>query len=161
MGRKYAVKNCRSGYKPTKEEEHKIKTGEILLAVRHLFAFPTETSLRAQWVGAIGRQDEWDQDYSAVCELHFRQQDFEDDPSLRTGMQRQRRRLKSGAVPPIFRINVECAMPPVHERPAKLATASARSSHQEQVMKDQIDAFFANGISDQENLYDQSTLRDG
>ena len=78
-----------------------------------------------------------------MCELHFRKEDFEDDRSFRTGMQRQRRRLKSGAVLSVL-TSVDYAMPPVHERPAKLAMASARHSHQKQVMKDQTDAFFTN-----------------
>ena len=93
----------------------------------------------------MGHRDraEWDQDYSAVCELHFRKEDFEDDRSFRTGMQRQRRRLKSGAVLSVL-TSVDYAMPPVHERPAKLAMASARHSHPKQVMMDQTDAFYTN-----------------
>ena len=38
-------KNCRSGYKLIKEEEQKIRTGEVVLTKRHLFAFATETPL--------------------------------------------------------------------------------------------------------------------
>ena len=68
----------------------------------------------------MGHRDraEWDQDYSAVCELHFRKEDFEEDRSFRTGMQRQRRRLKSGAALSVL-TSVDYAMPPAHERPAK------------------------------------------
>ena len=49
-GRKCAVKNCRSGYKTAKEDEQKIKTGEAVLTKKHLFPFPTETSLRLSWL---------------------------------------------------------------------------------------------------------------
>ena len=71
MGKKCAVTNCRSGYKPTKEEEKKIKTGEISLAKRHI-RLSNEASVRAQWVNAIGRRGEWDPDCSGLFPLCVR-----------------------------------------------------------------------------------------
>ena len=94
--------NCRSGYKATREEEEAIQSGKVSPNKKNLFAFPTEPNLRAQWVDAVEARDELNLCHSAVCELHFVPDDFENDPSPRTGKERQRRRLKSGAVPTLY-----------------------------------------------------------
>lgn len=120
---------------------------------KHVFSFPKHLELRGRWIAATRRLDDLNLDCSGVCELHFRPEDFEVDLSPRTGTERQRRRLRNDAVPSIFETYPETAKSPVQERPTRLATPSARRSHQEQALNNLTEAFFErNKISDLDDL---------
>ena len=65
------------------------------------YAFFAIKNVRDQWLNALKREDTgWNPDHCGMCELHFRPDDFMDETFRKT--QRQRKILKTSAVPSVF-----------------------------------------------------------
>lgn len=155
---KCAAVNCRSGYRPTKQEKEMIERGETPPCKKHVFAFPKKAEIRTQWVTAIRRQDtDWNPDNFGVCELHFKPHNLALDLVHRTKTERQRLRLKPDAIPTVFNNYPETARPNVaKERQASLATPSARRAHEAQLLKDQTEELFKeDSITDLDDLFNK------
>lgn len=142
MGKKCAVIDCRSGYDPTRKDKELLGTDGDSCDKKHIYSFPKAAELRAEWLTAISRQHGLNLDHSGVCELHFKPEDFEADVIESTGAKRLRRRLKSGAVPFLFASNPEddLKLKP-NKRSTRLAKPSARRLRDEQLLREQEEAF--------------------
>ena len=92
-----------SGYNLNQLEKDALQSGIIPDMIKYsVKAFPSDESSRAAWVKVLQRKDTVDIQNGGVCEKHFLNSDFLDDPFKRTGQTRVNRRLKKGAVPSIF-----------------------------------------------------------
>ena len=95
MGYKCCVPGCDSGYKSSASK------GQVTM-----FSFPHDLSLRRKWLRNIHRDFEVT-DYSRVCHLHFREEDFEkystdcndSRRNARSDQKLQYRKLKPCAIP--------------------------------------------------------------
>ena len=111
-----------------------LANGLVPPSKKHIFSFPKRADVRSLWIASLGRHESpvLNPDLSGVCELHFHTQDFEVDPCPRTGNERQRKWLKSSAVPSVFtELDTVQLAPP---RPTLLAAPSARRAHEESLL---------------------------
>ena len=142
MGKKCAVIDCRSGYDPTRKDKESLGTDLETCEKKHIYSFPKAPELRTNWLTIIGRQHGLNLDHSGVCELHFKPEDFEADVIESTGAKRLRRRLKSGAVPFLVASGPKDDLKPKpNKRSTCLAKPSARRLHDEQLLREQEEAF--------------------
>ena len=103
MGWKCCVPSCRSGYDKPPPNEPKLS----------FYRFPHEPGLKHNWIRNISRAEQEPNEYSRVCSLHFKSDDFQTErkdkkfyQKKNSGVPRpaelQIRLLLQDAVPSIF-----------------------------------------------------------
>ena len=127
------VTNCRSGYKPRKNEV-------IPSEKCSMFKFPTDPSQREKWRSAIPRRNFIPNENHRVCEKHFREFDFETTSIDMRASRRdnrpspilQKKRLKPSAVPSVF---PEC--PKYLSKPEKAPRPSTATADSRRIEENQ------------------------
>lgn len=132
-----------SGYNLNQLEKDGLRNGIIPDKIKYTVkAFPSDESSRDMWVKVLQRKDTVDVQNGGVCEKHFLNSDFLDDPVKRTGQTRVNRRLKKGVVPSVFDSYPAYAKPqPMKGRPTQMTSSQARLNSDNQFLKIKVDKF--------------------
>ena len=103
MGKHCAAYGCRNSSVKDEDKDKGIS----------LHKFPKESTLRNKWAFAMNRKGFQPNNYSSVCSVHFKPEDFEVDE--RNSSHRKRPHLKKNVIPTIFTAGL-----PSHHRASHL-----------------------------------------
>ena len=129
MTKKCSAPGCRSGYDSEK------KNNDTSVSAIKLFEFPKNEERRKLWISKVPRANWIPSKYAYLCELHFREEDFQHErgdtnttrQEANEGKPVVRKRLKHVAFPTVWpNCPSYLTAKPVNQRKTTVATVEAR-----------------------------------